>query len=142
MLISESIRKIRGYAKKVKSSTNKSLKDNKDVAAKWNIQQMEVGKKADGSLQPGYAAATEGYQRETPISAGEPIKLKDTGAFHEGVYRGSIVKDNIMELKSADSKNEMLDRDYKPFGLTEENLGKLTVLVFKDLVTDLRAYFK
>jgi len=140
--ISESVRKIRGYAKRVKSSTNDSLKDNKDVAAKWNIQQMEVGKKADGSMQPGYAAATEGYQRETPISAGEPIKLKNKEDFYEGVYKGTTVHDNIMELKSADWKNEMLDRDYKPFGLTEENLGKLTVLVFKDLVTDLRAYFK
>ena len=142
MQVSESIKKIRGYDKKVRRSTNESLKQNKEVAAKWNIEQMELGKKADGSLQPGYSPATEGYERTTPISAGEPIKLKDTGDYHEGMYRGTTVKDNIMELKSANWKNEMLEIDYDPLGLTSEKLHKLTIIIFNDLVTDLRAYFR
>jgi len=140
--ISDSVRKIRGYAKKVMGSTNRSLKRHKTLAATWNVQQMEVGRKPDGSMQPGYSAATEGYQRTTPISAGEPIKLKDTGAFHKGVKKGTTVHDNIMELKSSDEKNDMLDADYSPFGLTEFNLERLKVKVFDDLADDLRAYFK
>ncbi len=142
MQIAESVRKIRGYAKKVERSSNSSLKKNKEVAAKWNIQQMEVGKKADGSLQPGYSPATEGYARTTPISAGEPIKLKDSGDFHEGMYRGTKVEKNVLMLQSSDEKNDMLERDYDPLGLTQENLSKLTHIVFEDLVNDLRAYFK
>ena len=142
MQVSESIKKIRGYDKKVRRSTNESLKQNKEVVAKWNIEQMELGKKADGSLQPGYSPASEGFERTTPIMAGEPIKLKDTGDFHEGMYKGTEVKDNELILKSSDWKSEMLERDYDPFGLTSEKLHKLTIIIFNDLVTDLRAYFR
>ena len=149
-MVSESVKRIRGYAKKVKRSTNSSLKKHKDAAVKWNIQQMEVGKKADGEMQPGYSPATEGWNpgggrepvRVTPINAGEPIKLLDTGKFHQGMYRGTKVEDNKLMLESADEKNSMLERDYDPFGLTKPNLDKLTTKIFEDLVDDLRAYFK
>ena len=144
MQVTESIKRIRGYAKKVGSSTNRSLKKHKDAAVKMNIQQMEVGKKADGSSQEGYSVATEYYNpvRTTPVTAGEPIKLLDTGKFHQGMYRGTKIEDNKMIMQSADEKNEMLDRDYDPFGLNKANLDTLTTKIFEDLTNDLRAYFK
>ncbi len=144
MQVSESVKKIHGYAKMVKRSTNASLKKNKEVAAKWNIQQMETGKDRKGQSLGEYDPATEGYnyKRKTKISAGEPIKLKDTGDYHEGMYRGTKVKDNIMEIKSADWKDEMLAQTYDPLGLNEAHMKELMERIYRDLVTDIKDYFK
>jgi len=140
--ITESVRKIHRYEKSVEAMTNETLKKLKPVIAKMNVQQLERGQKPDGSLYEGYSPATENYVRATPITAGEPIKLKDTGKFHEGIFTGTVMRGkNIVEIKSRDEKSDMLEHHYKPFGLTENNMDKITERIYKELYKQLKDYF-
>jgi len=52
-----------------------------------------------------------------------------------------VFKKGEVEIKSRDKKSEMLEREYKPFGLTPANLDKLTETIYKDLYEQLKTYF-
>lgn len=138
MQVTNSIRKVRGYMKAVRKMTSKTLKGLIPFISKANVQQMEIGVKPDGSFQPPYAPASIEMGKEPG-----PIKLKDTGAFHEGVFSGTKMKgENDLEIKSKDWKSDMLEKHYDPFGLTKENLKKVTAEITEELVKQLKEYFK
>ena len=144
MLITESVRKIRGYAGFVQRATNNTMKKNLVKIAQMNIGQLLEGKNPQGKSYEPYSLGTimRNEERSTPVAEGDPIKLKDTGAFHEGIVMGTVIKKNEVEIKSRDKKSDMLEREYKPFGLTPPNLDKLTEIVYKDLYEQLKTYFK
>ena len=118
---------------------------------------MEAGLRADGKPQPSYHPNSLKYKRRTPISAGDTIKLKDTGDFHRSVIKETKETFSIFGIRSHDSPESGivftgdytkggqtdLEKEYGPiFGLVKTNLGKMRDITFTDLVTGLRAYWK
>ena len=144
MLVRDSIRRVHRYPRAVEKMTADFLKKEKDVVSKMNVQQLERGQKPSGQLYEGYSPATEARnsERATPVMAGEPIKLKDTGKFHEGIYRGTKAKKNEIIIKSSDSKNDMLEKHWRPFGLIPRNREKLTKDIYDNLYKQLKEYFR
>jgi hypothetical protein len=100
-----------------------------EEAANANRDQLEQGKLANNNNTGGYKKATESYNnsRKTKVSAGEPIKFKDTGAFHKSI-KAKVKRDGTLELSSR-SKKAQLAQDYidnsnnsgSVLGLTDEN---------------------
>ena len=145
MDIKQSVKKIRSYPRVSERSTDKSLKKNSARIAKMNVQQMEVGLKADGTYQEPYAESSViNYGKEPGY-----IKLKDTGRFHQGVTLKKE-KTNEYELTSkasyttdtGENITDFLDEHYDPFGLTDSNMDIVLDITFNDLYTDLKAHFK
>ncbi|MEY3421060.1 MAG: hypothetical protein RIR48_1349 [Bacteroidota bacterium] len=101
-----------------------------EQASNLNRLQLEQGVLDSGEIIGGYKKATEGYNnvRTTKVIAGEPIKFKDTGAFHKSI-RAKITRDGDLALTSR-SKKAIYAQDYvdgtnksgSVLGLTDENL--------------------
>lgn|GEM_PF-5596967 len=144
MDINTSVKKVRGYQKGMEKITSASLKANETTAAKWNVQQMEIGLRSDGKSQPNYSDGSVEYYGKEP----GPVKLKDTGAFHESVLRKTKAKKDVLEFTGDYIKDNAggrtdLEKVWGPiFGLTKSNLEKMTDLLFEDLVKGLRDYWK
>jgi len=121
-----------------------SLKKNQKLYATWNVQQMEAGLRSDGKSQPKYHPNSLKYDRKTPISAGDTIKLKNTGDFHRSVVSKTKAKKDLIEFTGDFVKRTTdLEKEFEPiFGLTESNLDKMVDITFDDLVKGLRAYWK
>ena len=154
MKIEESIKKVRNYPKEMEKITFASLKKNETVIAKMNVQQMEIGKKPDGTWQDYYSPATQDWPGRVGDATGR-IKLKDTGEFHESVLsktkawkgrRGRAVsssRQRVVGIEFQGIDKYDLESDYGPiFGLTEENLKKVTEIVASDLYKGEKQYWK
>jgi hypothetical protein len=110
-IIEELIRNInkleppRAYSKSV---TKEAL----DASSDLNRDQLENSTLTDGSSIGGYAKATESYNnsRRTKITAGQPIKFKDSGGFHRSI-RSKISKEGDLTLYST-SKKAIFAQDY------------------------------
>jgi hypothetical protein len=100
-----------------------------EEAANLNRLQLEQGIVDTGSAIGGYKKATEAYNnvRKTKVSAGEPIKFKDTGAFHKSI-KAKITKEGALALTSRSKKavyaQSYVDKttDGNVLGLTNQNL--------------------
>ena len=154
MQITESVRKIRGYAGFVKRATNSILKERRGNVARMNIDQLKDAKSPKGYTYDTYAPATvedTWHKRTRKVYYGEPIKLWDTAAFYNGMFEATKVKKkNELEIYSKRTKQhpddppnlvEILEKEWKPFGLTEQNMKKFTEIVRKDLYKQLKDYF-
>ena len=140
MKIEESIKKVRRYPEEMEKITFVSLKKNETVAAKMNVQQMEIGKKPNGTWQDYYSPATQDWPGRVGDATGR-IKLKDTGEFHESVLSKTKAKKNELVLQGVDKYD--LESDYGPiFGLVQENLKKVTEIVASDLYKGEKQYWK
>jgi hypothetical protein len=100
-----------------------------EQAANLNRLQLEQGIVDTGSAIGGYKKATEAYNnvRKTKVSAGEPIKFKDTGDFHKSI-KAKITRDGNLSLNSRSKKaiyaQSYVDKttDGNVLGLTNQNL--------------------
>jgi hypothetical protein len=94
-------------------------------------EQMLDNKNAEGQSFGGYKKATEGYnsKRSTKVTAGDPIILKDTGAFESKI--DAIVQKDKAKLTSTDSKTDMIKEMYgeEVFGLSKEYMGQLQLFI-------------
>lgn len=93
-----------------------SLEETSGQLADVNRERMNEGIKADGSVMPNYSYISQtvyGYPDE-------PIKLRATGAFQEGIHV-DVEGDKIL-TDSSDEKSEMLKGRYgeEIMGLTAE----------------------
>ena len=143
MKIEESIKKIRQYPKQVEKMTADSLKKNETVAAKLNVQQMEIGKRPDETWQEYYSPATQDWPGRVGDATGR-IKLKDTGKFHESVLAKTKARKNEL-LFTGDYVKDGTDLEYHYgpiFGLTKKNISKISEIIFNDLIKGLKQYFK
>ena len=121
------------------------MKKNSARIAKMNVQQMEVGLKADGTYQEPYSEVSVSKYGKEPGY----IKLKDTGKFHQGVTLKKekqnefllTSKDNSYLSDVGQGKTEYLDFVYDPFGLTDSNLDIVTDVIYEDLYTDIKTHF-
>ena len=101
-----------------------------EEAANLNRLQLEQGIIDSGEIIGGYKKATEGYNnvRKTKVTAGEPIKFKDTGAFHKSI-KAKITRDGDLALNSRSKKAiyaqayvDGTNKSGSVLGLTDENL--------------------
>lgn len=99
-----------------------------DVSEELQRAQYEAGQTAlgKGTLFGKYAKSTERYPRTTKISAGESIKLKDTGQFYKDIKATSDKDSIIMDNKN--SKLDLLEDAYGDavVGLHEDSLSELS----------------
>jgi hypothetical protein len=111
-----------------------------DLFEKEQVNQFNRNETPQGGSLGEYAQATEAYNesRQTKVSAGSPIILKDTGDFHRSIY---LEVDQI-KTKETEKLNSLVDNLYGDedniLGLNEESYGKVgDELVRKNYVTDI-----
>jgi hypothetical protein len=91
-----------------------SIEQTKEYYADLNAEQLNKGRKQDGSLMPDYSLRSV-IQFNKPAG---PIKLYDTGAFYKGLKLD--VNGVKLSVYSTDSKSDMLESKYgtEIFGLS------------------------
>lgn len=80
------------------------------IAADIQVDQQLSGKDANSNTMPDYSyVSVENYGKQPG-----PIKLRDTGDFHQGIY--IKVKGDAITFSSTDDKTKMLEDRYKKKG--------------------------
>jgi hypothetical protein len=116
-----------------------------EFAEQAQREQYLKNQDATGRSLGAYAKATESYnnQRTTKVQAGEAIKLKDTGEFHDKIK--AIQEKDKIKITSKAEVTDKLEEVYGQslFGLTEESLksfrafilsGGFTQKILKDII--------
>ncbi len=100
----------------------------KNTIADLNVKQLEEGMRSDGkAITPEYFS--EAYAKAKKAQGAKPPEgtpdLKQTGAFHSGIYAEKKGKEYIY-LWSTDEKADKLNAKYaKIYGLTTDSIGIL-----------------
>ena len=98
-----------------------------DVAADLNRAQLEKGELENGARTGGYKKATvaRNNKRITKVTAGAPIKFKNTGKFHKSI-KAKITREGELQLNSRSNKLPLaqayVEGQGNVLGLTDENL--------------------
>jgi len=97
------------------------IEDNEDLIRQMNIEQLQEGKRSDGSTLPNYSIGSVQKFGKRP----GPMTLEDTGAFHRGI-RVRAGK-TFAEIIGTDPKTGMLEAlyDLTIIGLSEDNTERL-----------------
>jgi len=111
-----------------------------------NVEQMEkYGLKPSGE-QIGEYSPTSKWIKQQKGQPSDSVRLHDTGEFHQGMFMKKVresQKESEFEIKSADWKSDMLEREWgEIFGLTKENLKDFTHIFFEEFYDKLKLYFK
>lgn len=105
------------------------VKDHNNEVLQMNVDQLFSGIDADGkAISPAYAASTIKAKKRK----GDPynrVTTRDEGNHHESIF--STYRSDEFELDAADPVKKYLVRKYgeKLYGLTEENIERLTNLI-------------
>lgn len=133
--IQELIRFLEDLNRSIDDIVMKILKDNKSKIEGLNLSQLEHGLNADGvdisSYKP-YAEFTKRRKGQTLVD------LLDSGDFYGG-WETDYDKNSI-SLFSTDRKAQELEIIYglNIYGLTEDNIDKLRILVKNQLINEIR----
>jgi len=146
MQINKSIQKIRNYFENCKKFGEEIMVKYEAHIIDENVEQMEkYGLKPSGEKIGEYSPTSKWIKQQK----GQPydsVRLHDTGEFHEKMFMKKIKetqKESEFEIKSADWKSDMLERNWgKIFGLTEKNLKDFTQMFFEEFYDKLKLYFK
>jgi hypothetical protein len=132
-------RKIAGIIPAMPVLIKSSFEQIKPSVEDANIEQLDRGERADGTMLPNYSFVSVGVYGKKP----GPMNLHDTGSFWRGITLE--VYDDSIELIGRDIKTQMLQLRYgdEIIGLSEKSQDSITEDYLQPVLSDeVNQYFE